>query len=143
MKDINLLNGKQIKLSKDELKAAGNFHKSRYAFAWINGKLIFNDKPDDDRPHEEWMQEDYGLTVEEYEKANRGYMLPTHIQLFKGSSFSPIDTREISVSDFTHLCKVHGERYGTAEVEVRNGVKIGKIGEVWPPLLIVGKFSTV
>lgn len=137
-----LINSKIIMLSEDEKQEAEKFHKSRYAFAWVNGKLVFNDKRDD-RDHQHWLLEDFSVTIEEFENLNRGYMLPTYIQLFRGSKFSPIDTSEISVLDFKELCKIHGNKYGTDKVEVRNGVKIGKIGEVWPPISIIGTFDTI
>jgi len=137
-----LIDNKRIDLTDEEAKGAAEFHLKRYAFAWVHGKLTFNDSDTDTRDHEHWLKEDFSVTDEEFESLNRGYMLPTHIQLFKGSKFEEIDMNDISVLDFKKLCEIHGKRYGTLEVEVRNGVKIGNIGEVWPPITIIGKFST-
>ena len=69
-------------------------------------------------------------------------MVEGYIQLFTGSNFKPVDTNEIPVMDFNNLIKKHGEIYHTTCEEVRNGVKVGVVGEVWPPLTILGNFNT-
>lgn len=138
----SLINGVRRTLSDAEAKDADTFHRERFAFAWVDGILTFNENNNDGRDHEHWLKEDFGITEEQFENINRGYMKPTYIQLFKGSSFKPVDTSEISVSDFKKLCEVHGSRYGTDKVEIRNGVKVGKVGEIWPPISVIGIFDT-
>ena len=63
MKNDAIINGKQITLSDEERKAGEKFHLSRYPFAWVNNQLVFNDNTNDDRDHQHWLCEDYGLTV--------------------------------------------------------------------------------
>ena len=142
MKSDAIINGKRVKLTEAERKAGENFHRMRYAFAWINGMLVFNNNENDDRDHQHWLCEDYGLTVSQWEKLNRGYMMQDRIQLFKGSKFEPINTDEIPTMDIVKLTSIHGQRYGTDRVVIYNGVKIGKIGEVWEPLIRLGEFDT-
>ena len=72
MKNDAIINGKQITLSDEERKAGEKFHLSRYPFAWVNNQLVFNDNTNDDRDHQHWLCEDYGLTVEEWERVPRG-----------------------------------------------------------------------
>lgn len=143
MKSDAIINNIKIELSKDEIERAASFHRSRYPFAWVNGQLVFNDKLNDDRDHQHWLCEDYGLTVEQWEVTPRGYMLPDRIQLFIGSSFAPLDTNSIRVDDFVTLLHKHKEKYNSYKVAVFNGVKVGKIGEVWEPIDKLGDFGTL
>lgn len=140
MKSDAIINGKVVELNDKEKKEAEEFHKKRYAFAWINGKLTFNDNENDDRDHQHWLLDDYGVTPEQWEKLPRGYMLPDRIQLFIGSTFSAVPTDLISVTDFAELISKHHTRYNSKEVKVYNGVKIGKVGEVWEPITCLGTF---
>lgn len=133
-----LINNKVVSLSKDEQDKAEKFHKSRCAFAWVNGKLIFNENPDDGRDHQHWLLEDYGITEEQFEHINRGYMIPERIQLFIGSGFKPVNLNTIKYADIIKLVKIHNKRYATREVIIYNGVNVGKIGEVWTPIDRVG-----
>lgn len=142
MKKDAIINNKKIHLTDEEKEAGEAFHRKRYAFAWINGKITFNDNINDDRDHQHWLCEDYSLSVEDWEKTPRGYMLPDRIQLFIGSKFEQLNTNKISMGDFNTLLKVHGKRYNTLSVTVYNGVKIGKIGEVWEPIEKLGTYAT-
>lgn len=142
MKSDALINKEKVILSEKDRVAGENFHKKRFAFAFVNGELKFN-TAGDDRDHQHWLCEDFGLTVDEFENTPRGYMLPDRIQLFIGSDFRPLNTSLISMSDFNTLLRTHGDRYNTKKITVYNGVKIGKIGEVWSPLETVGVFSTL
>lgn len=129
-----LINGKVQIISDEEKKGAAEFHKKRYPFIWINGKLTFNDNMNDDRDHQHWVCEDYGISVEEFEKSPRGYMLPGRIQLFIGSDFSCIPLHQIEFDDIDHLISVHKSLYPDTAYQIFNGVKVGKIGEIWPPI---------
>ena len=143
MKNDAVINGKQITLSDEERKAGEKFHLSRYPFAWVNNQLVFNDNTNDDRDHQHWLCEDYGLTVEEWEKVPRGYMMPGRIQLFIGSQFKPMNTQKLSVTDFQELLTRYWHKYGGQKVVMYNGVKVGKVGEVWEPLIKLGEYYTV
>ena len=136
-----IINNTKVELSADEVKRAASFHKSRYAFAWVNGKLVFNDNENDDRDHQHWLCEDYGITVEEWENTPRGYMMAGKIQLFIGSQFKPLDTNKISVIDFETLLHTQKNKFGTDKVVVYNGVKVGKVGDIWEPLEKMGEFD--
>lgn len=142
MKKEAIINGNQVILSEEDKAAGEEFHKKRYAFAWIKGKLTFNDNLNDDRDHQHWMLEDYEVSIEEWEVSPRGYMLPDRIQLFIGSHFSKLNTSEISITDFNELLFKHHERYNSTSVTVYNGVKVGKIGDIWEPLILLGTYNT-
>lgn len=141
MDDKAIINGGVVQLTAEETEGAAKFHLSRLLFAWVHGELKFNTNNNDDRDHQHWLCEDFGLTLDEYEHTNRGYIKDDRVQLFIGSTFSPLDTSEISTTDFFKLIKKHAEIYGTSSVKVYNGVKIGKVGEVWDPIIELGTFS--
>lgn len=142
MKSDALINGEVIELTEDERKAGEKFHKGRKAFAWIKGKLEFIEEGDD-RDHQHWMLDEFGITPAEFETTLRGYMNPDKIQLFIGSDFRPLDTDKISVDDFNKLLHIYGERYNKDTVEIYNGVVIGKVGDIWPPIYKLGVFNTI
>lgn len=129
-----LINGKVVTLSDEERVAAEKFHMTRCLFGWVNGELTIVDDPEDDRDHQHWMLEDYGISPEEFENINRGYMLPFRIQLFVGSDFRPIDLNTISAKDISTLIEFHKTKYRNQIVEIFNGVKVGKVGEIWDPI---------
>ncbi len=138
-----LINNKVVELTDEEKAASEKFHKSRLPFIWIDNKLIINENEDDDRDHQHWVCEDFGLTIPEFEALNRGYMIEGRIQFFRSSTFEMIDTSEISVEDFNKLLKIQHSRYNTDKVVVCNGVHIGKVGEIWEPISVLGTFDTI
>lgn len=129
-----LINGKVVQLTNEEKEGAEKFHLERVKFAWINGELMFGDEPGDDRDHQHWLLEDFGITPEEFESINRGYMLPSRIQLFKGSDFRKIDMKEVNAEDLNTLIEYQFMKYGSASAVVYNGVKVKEVGSVWPPI---------
>lgn len=129
-----LINGEVHVLNDKERKGAEEFHKKRYSFIWINRKLTFNDNMNDDRDHQHWVCEDYGISVEEFEILPRGYILPGRIQLFIGSDFSSIPLHQIEFDDIAHLISVYETLYPDTAYRVFNGVKVGRVGEIWPPI---------
>lgn len=138
-----LINGKVVTLTEEEKIAGEKFHRSRVPFAWIDKKLVFNDNAGDDRDHQHWLLEDFGISVEEFETMNRGYMIESRIQLFKGSKFEPINMDDVSVTDFSSLTHKHREIFNSTEVTICNGVHVGKVGEIWEPIFTLGNFATI
>lgn len=136
-----IVNGKEIILSQAETEAAANFHKNRLPFAWVKGDLVFNTNEGDTRDHQHWLLEDYGVSIEEWELSNRGYIMDNKIQLFIGSGFEPLDFDEVTESDLRKLVAMHNKIFNRQTVKVYNGVKVGKIGEIWEPLIDLGEFS--
>lgn len=129
-----IINGQTVILEDDEKEAAEKFHKKRLAFAWIHGKLTFNENLNDDRDHQHWLLEDFGISPAEWESIPRGYMLPGKIQLFIGSDFRKLDATAIPSTDFDLLRSKHYDRYGVSEINVYNGVFVGKVGDIWKPM---------
>lgn len=138
MKSDAIINGKTITLANSARKAGEAFHKKRYAFAWVGGKLVYNDNEQDDRDHQHWLLEEYGITPEMFEAVPRGYMMGGRIQFLLGSAFGEVNMDTIKAEDITALVRKHTERYGLDKVEVYNGVIIGKIGEIWKPKTHIG-----
>lgn len=129
-----LIDNKVVTLTDKEVKDAANFHKKRLPFIYINNKLVFNTNFEDDRDHQHWVLEDFGIGIKEFETLNRGYMLPGRIQFFKGSTFGKIDTSQVSIADIRRICEVYKTYIGAGHVVVYNGVHVGRVGEVWEPM---------
>ena len=129
-----IINGKVVELPEDERKAAEKFHLERVKFAWIDGELVFGDDPEDDRDHQHWLLEDYGISPVAFEFINRGYMQEGRIQLYKGSDFKSINTAEVSIHALQTLIDYNVAKYDSNIINIFNGVKVGKVGEIWPPL---------
>ena len=142
MKNDAIINGKTVLLSKTETERAAAFHKSRLPFAWIRGTLVFNNNANDDRDHQHWLLEDFGILPDEWEKTPRGYMIDGRIQLFIGSDFRELEFDIIPKSDITSICRKYYEVYKKPLVQIYNGVKVGKVGEIWKPIKKIGTFAT-
>ena len=131
-----LINGEIRHLSSDESSKAASFHSNRIAFIWIDGKLHFN-KPRDTRDHQHWVLEDFGITAEEFELLPRGYCMKDRIQLFIGSDFKPLENENLKLFDdcFLEIARAQRKAFWSYEnIPVYNGVIVGKVGDVWPPL---------
>lgn len=143
MENKTYIKGKELKISNEEDKKQSDFHKSRLIFAWIHGKLTFNENENDARSHFEWLTQDFDITACEFEKIPRGYMTSDRIQLFIGSDFRPLSSEELKKITATDLINIKDEFfkvYGDKEVVIYNGVKVGEIGEVWEPIYKLGTF---
>ena len=136
MKKDAIINGKRIMLPDDERINAEQFHRKRIPFIWIDGTLHINVNENDDRDHQHWVLDDFGILPEQWETLNRGYMLPGKIQLFRSSRFEKIPNNEIDLNndDFKTLVNLNRTVYKQRDVTVYNGVYIGKVGEIWPPI---------
>lgn len=129
-----VINNKRQELSNDEMSKAADFHKNRIAFAFVNKKIVFNTDSNDDRDHMHWIMEDYNLTQSEFETLNRGYISEGKIFLHKGTSFDKVMLNDISLEDIVQLIDKHNDFFSRETILVYNGMKIGKIGEIWKPL---------
>lgn len=129
-----LIKGEVVQLGIDEKEKAEKFHRERIAFAIVGDKLLINSDESDDRDHQHWLSEDFGVTVEEFEELTRGYIKTGRLQLFKGSGFECIDTSNIRLDHILELVKQHNKKFGKLDIEVFSGVSIGKVGEIWEPI---------
>ncbi len=133
-----VINGKTVELCDTDAKAAEIFHSGRLAFAFVGHdmKLEFCNFGDA-RDHQHWLLDEFGVSKEQFESVPRGYVKSGRVQLFMGSGFKKIPNHKIGnihLSQWQSIADKHREVFGTGTVEVFNGVKIGKIGEVWEPL---------
>lgn len=121
------------------------FHMNRIMFAWVNNKLIINSKINDTRDHQHWLLEDHEISITEFENVPRGYINRERIQLFIGSHFRPLeeeDVKYIPYVDFCTLVDKHIEVYPNMPFEFCNGVKVGKVGEIWPPIEVLATYDS-
>ena len=142
MKSDAVINNKEVTLTAEETEAGAKFHLKRYAFVIINGQVVYNDNQNDDRDHQHWLLEDYGISIEQFEKLPRGYMMEDRIQFFVGSSFKPIEDTKLIDSVITSLVDRHINKYGRTKVGIYNGVRVGNIGEIWKPIHVINIIDT-
>ena len=130
-----VINGKNINLTAQESSGAANFHKSRIAFAFLsNGQCAVNVK--DQREHRVYLQEEYNLPSQEFEKLDRGYIKDGKIVFYKTSFFRKVDN--ISPAMLNTVLQIAKQYFGTGNYEIWNGLQVGKVGEEWnTPLEIV------
>ena len=100
------------------------FPKFRIMLAWVNGELIFNNKPNDNRDHQHWLLEDFGISAVEFEKLNCGYMIKNRIQLFKGSDFSLLNLEEVNLDDLSKIVFYYVSNFDHGVATIFNGAKI-------------------
>ena len=139
-----LINGELRQLNDNEAFEASKFHSTRLAFIWIDGDLIFN-KLGDTRDHQHWVLEDFGISPEKFETLPRGYCKADRIQLFIGSGFKPLEEEHLELfnNSFKYIAVKHKRTFRTKGIiPVYNGVVVGKVGEVWPPLRTVRVYDT-
>lgn len=129
--ETTIINGKQITLTPEEKKGVEEFHKSRIAFAFLNdGNCAINIK--DVREHKIYLQEDFGISFDEFENLTRGYIKPGRIVFYKTSEFIPIEN--ITEKVLSVISEKTLEFFGPGKYEIWNGLKIGNLGEEWKPI---------
>ena len=139
-----LINGEVRQLNDAEAAGASKFHSGRLAFIWINGEIHFN-KMGDTRDHQHWVLEDFGVSPEEFENMPRGYCKADRIQLFIGSGFKPIKEEHIGLFDRDFLKIAIAQKrtfHNDGMIPVYNGVIVGKVGDIWPPLGTIRVYPT-
>lgn len=140
-----LINGEFVTLNDEQVKKAKQFHLNRIPFAWVKGELKINTSETDDRDHQHWLCEDFGLTILKFERTPRGYFIKGRFQLFMGSDFGPIPywkSDEISKESFYKLLEMYFDRYpDECDCYIYNGVHVGKVGEIWPPMSVVAQYG--
>lgn len=128
-----IIKGKSIELNAEEISGAAEFHKNRIAFGDVLGEYRFNTNKLDDRDHQHWICEDYGLSVDEFESIIRGYMVDGEVYFYRGSDFRCVNEYEINLDNLYKVLEVYKENFASNEVNIYNGVHIGKVGERWLP----------
>lgn len=109
------------------------FHKKRLTFAILDEhcKFISNDT----RSHFEWLNEVYGVTIEDFENIIRGYVLEDGIYLYKGFQFNEIDDSELESNILMEIVQQANiyNKWQYKEYKVHSGMVQGTVGEVWKP----------
>lgn len=132
MDNKRIINKTKVELSNEEIENEKKYHKSRIMFAFVNNKLEF--AIDDERDHQHWLSDVFSIDPTEFETLIRGYIKDFTILLYKSSSFLPLNDEEITVKLKNSLFNLASINSVEGVYTVYTGVKIGKIGEVWPPI---------
>lgn len=123
-----------IELSEKETKDVSKFHKSRIAFAFLeDGTMACN--VNDEREHRVYLEEDFGVDEERFQKLVRGYIKPGRIVFYKSSKFLMID--EDIMPYIEHVGVLAVQSFGHGRYEVWNGVTVGKPGDEWEPVEVL------
>ena len=121
--ETTIKNGKQIILTSEEKTKVDEFHKSRIAFAFLNdGRCAINVK--DVREHKTYLQEDFGISFDEFENLTRGYIKPGRIVFYKTSGFIPIESITEKVLSIVSEKALENMKFGMvlkSESLVKNG----------------------
>lgn len=128
-----VINKKTVFLNDNEIKNASDFHKKRVAFALRDKDFVFNNDPQDDRDHQHWLCEDYGMSIDEFEHVIRGYMRPGVITIYVSNSFDCVDPFHFSIGNLKQLLDEYKNVFDTETVTINNGVMVKTVGEIWPP----------
>lgn len=129
-----LIQGQKVILSDTESKKVDDFHKSRVAFAILkDGRCAINVK--DCREHRVYLQEDFGISFEEFEGLIRGYIKSGRITFYQSSKFLPVENLSDNMLEMVYQQAV--KFFGSGKYEIWNGLKVADIGEEWKPLKIV------
>ena len=126
-----VINGKNINLTAQESSGAANFHKSRIAFAFLsNGQCAVNIK--DQREHRVYLQEEYNLPSQEFEKLDRGYIKTAKSFFIKHHFSAKLITflRQCLIpfcKSPNNISEPETMKYGTAyksEKSAKNGIRL-------------------
>ena len=141
--DRAIIDHKLKLLSKEEAENAEHFHNERIAFAWINSLvnplLLVINLQEREKDHQHWVMDEYGLSLDEFEKIPRGYIFEDNIKVYKGTNFEPLSEEEFNEikSDLSEIkgiyCRVN-HKDEKEKIVVYNGVNVGKVGDIWTPI---------
>lgn len=119
-----------LELTEEETEGVSKFNKSRIAFAFLeDGTMACN--VNDEREHRVYLEEDFGVNEERFQKLIRGYIKPGRIVFYRTLDFLMIN--EDIMPYIEHLGVLAVQKYGAGRYEVWNGLIIGKPGEEWAP----------
>jgi hypothetical protein len=138
-----IINGQEVDLSKEEQAGVTEFHESRIAFAVIPKEdggydLAINTR--DAREHRVYLREDFGITDELIDTLVRGYIKRGKVMFYVSSYFKPAEREALTAQLIVDLLRIAEEEFGSGKYMVGNGVRIGKPGEEWPPIEVIGSY---
>lgn len=109
------------------------FDTNRYGFAALGSNLLVMRPEDRPMNTKEWLSEKCGMDWTDV----RGYITRDRIQFFDGDYEVNQDvTTEMMDAAFNTYMRLYGATYAeAAAVPVYNGVRRGKEGDQWPPIL--------
>lgn len=142
--NITIINNEEVELSDNERAGVASFHKSRLAFAIksseeVGYQILINVK--DEREHRVYLKEDYNIFDDEFEQLIRGYIKDNSIVFYRSSSFIPVPNKELTSDLINEILKLAIKYFGNGVYKIANGVYIGKPGEIWKPIEIIGEYT--
>lgn len=137
--DFNeILTGKPYEDNPGAKDACETFHESRIIFAFPDKKLAV--MTNDNRDHVRWLHEDYGITEEQFEQIDRGYLRKEPetgcimCLVYKGINHAPTNVTNGMVEELKELAAKY---WKDTVLRVWTGCKVGKPGEIWEPISFV------
>lgn len=137
--DFNeILTGKPYEDNPGAKDACETFHESRIMFAFPDKKLAV--MTNDNRDHVRWLHEDYGITEEQFEQIDRGYLRKEPetgrimCLVYKGINHASTNVTNGMVEELKELAAKY---WKDTVLRVWTGCKVGKPGEIWEPISFV------
>lgn len=112
-------------------KEVDELHKKRVAFVIVNGKPIFVENST--KSHLELCKE-LGVDESNFDNITRGFFLNDYIVFYCGN----FETNDDVVFDAKKYCIEICNYLKLSDVNIYCGLKIGKLGDIWPPLKVIG-----
>ena len=106
------------------------FTLSRIAFVIIDGRILVKSSVNA-QTCKDWML-GMGNNEERYKNAIRGYMTPERLQFFTGEDYRPVTV--LNNTYIARLCTWYSSHFRYRPLRICNGVRRGRINEVWDPI---------
>ena len=121
-----------------------DFHTSRIMFAFPNGEPDY--RKNDPRDHATWLYEEYGVSEEEFDQTDRGYLKvltdsgKPYVQciVYRGLDFQETHITEKVTAWLKDLASEH---FPGMTLRIYTGCVIGKVGDVWPPKRYIAEYK--
>lgn len=114
------------------------FNPDRFGFIVIGENLVVMDRRDREMTTADWANQVLGIDQADLIITTRGYITPDRIQLFTNDYTTDTSvTNRIVSNAYEAYARVFGcDKDEAMTVPVFNGVRVGKVGEEWPPCLV-------
>lgn len=114
------------------------FNPDRYGFIVVGESVVTMERDRRDIATAEWANQVLGVDQSDLIITTRGYITPDRIQFFTNDYTTDTSvTADIVDAAYAAYMRLFGcDKDEALTVPVFNGVKVGKVGETWPPYLV-------
>ena len=114
------------------------FNPDRYGFIAIGESIIAMERGCRDMATADWANQVLGVDQTDLIITTRGYITPDRIQFFTNdyTTDTSVTAELVEAAYATYMQIYGGDKSDAMTVPVFNGVKVGKVGETWPPCLV-------